>query len=161
MDTVAPTIYVKAQDPLVKAIRETTAQRVLTQFGKQVPDGRLLCFFDDVDHQPLKDRIGAANRGFCEPLCEPLYEMTLWDYYPDYLRDLIFIQVREFDHVIYLHGSTCSSEVGLAITFAHELQHFVQYMTARKLWALNTLIPHLPEYVFTSLALHWFDIPIE
>jgi hypothetical protein len=114
-----------------------------------------------VDHQPLRDRIGAANRGFYEALCEPLYEMTLWDYYPDYLRDRIFIQVREFDHVIYLQGSTCTSEVGLAITFAHELQHFVQYMTTRQLWAQNRLIPELPEYVIKAQDLHWFDIPIE
>jgi hypothetical protein len=165
---VAPTIYVKAQDSLVKVTRETTAQQVLTLFDKQVPDGRLLCFCDDVDHQPLKDRIGAANRGFYEALCEPLYEMTLWFFYLDYLKDLIlveesssFLRVRAFDHVIYLQGSTCTSEVGLAITFAHELQHFVQYMTTRQLWAQTRLIPELPEYVIKSQDLHWFDIPIE
>ena len=89
---MAPTIYVKAENPLVKATRETTAQRVLTQFGKPFPDGRLLCFLDDVDHEPLKDRIGAANRGFYEALCEPLYEMTLWFFYPEYLKDLILVE---------------------------------------------------------------------
>ena len=161
---MAPTIYVKAQDPVVKATRETTARRVLAQFGKQFPDGRLLCFLDDVDHQPLRDRIGAANRG----VYEPLDNSTLWPDYPDYLKDLIlvenpssFLLVRMFDQVIYLHGSTCTSEVGLVITFAHELQHFVQYMTTRQLWAQNRLIPELPEYVIKSQDLHWFDIPTE
>jgi hypothetical protein len=159
---MAPTVYVKAQDPLTKATRQTTAQRVLAQFIN-LPDARLICLFDDVDHQPLKDRIGAANRGFSEPLCEPLYDMTLWFYYPDDLKDLILVEeassilrVRAFDHVIYLHGSTCTSEIGLAITFAHELQHFVQYMTQRKLWAQNRLIQNLPDS-----GLNWFDIPTE
>jgi hypothetical protein len=168
LETVAHTIYVKAQDPVAKATRETTAQRVVAQFGKQFPDGRLLCFLDDVDHQPLKDRIGAANRGFCEPLSEPLFENTLWFYYPDYLKARILVEesssllpVRAFDHVIYLHGSACSNEVGLAITFAHELQHFVQYVTARKLWAQNRLVPELPRHIIEHLHLNWFDIPSE
>jgi hypothetical protein len=112
-----------------------------------------------VDHQPLKERIGAANRGFNEPLCEPLFDMTLWFYYPDDLKDLILVEDSSglvFDHVIYLQGSACGSEVGLTITFAHELQHFVQYMTNRKLWAQNTLIQNVPDS-----GLNWFDIPTE
>jgi len=73
---------------------------------------------------------------------------------------------RLFDYVIYLHGSTCVDRVGLTMTFAHELQHFVQqHGSAQRLWAENqlikTLITTLPEGERTALGLMWSDIPIE
>ena len=66
-----------------------------------------------------------------------------------------------FDELIYLHGSTCASEVGLTMTFAHELQHFVQHGNMLTLWAANTLIPQLPKSVINALGLRWCDIPHE
>jgi hypothetical protein len=68
---------------------------------------------------------------------------------------------RAFDHVIYLHGSSCEDPVGLTMTLAHELQHFVQYGSARKVWAENSLIPMLSRDVIVASGLQWSDIPIE
>jgi hypothetical protein len=47
------------------------------------------------------------------------------------------------------------------MTFAHELQHFVQHCTVLKLWAANTLVPGLPKAVIAALGLKWCDLPHE
>jgi hypothetical protein len=47
------------------------------------------------------------------------------------------------------------------MTLAHELQHFVQYGSTRKLWAENSLIPMLSRDVIVVSGLQWSDIPIE
>jgi hypothetical protein len=44
------------------------------------------------------------------------------------------------------------------MTFSHELQHFVQYGSKRKLWALGRLVP---SELINSLGLNWPDIPHE
>jgi hypothetical protein len=151
---------VKSNDVAVSARRDTKAQSVITHFGNQIPDFRLLCFFDDGDWQPFKDEYGAANRGFYAPLTES--PLPNW---PDYVRRHIFVPMsapkRAFDHVIYLYGSTCSNDVGLALTFSHELQHFVQHGNSLSLWAANTLIPKLPKSDIEALGLTWCDIPHE
>ena len=43
------------------------------------------------------------------------------------------------------------------MTFAHELQHFVQYAYLKPLWAANTLLINLQDAAFTV----WWDFPIE
>jgi len=65
-----------------------------------------------------------------------------------------------FASVIYLHGSTCEKDVGLTITFAHELQHFLQYANERRLWAVNSLLVNLPNLPTEDLKAIW-DFPIE
>jgi hypothetical protein len=70
-------------------------------------------------------------------------------------------QKRVFDHVIYLHGSTCTDKIGLTMTFAHELQHVVQYVTVPNLLSANNLVRLLPKQVIESLGLQWSDIPTE
>jgi hypothetical protein len=158
-----PTINAKADDDAVKAQREKTAQRVIEQFGNQLPDRRLLCFFDDNDCQALKDCLGVANRGFYAPV----KETELWPEWPNYLTDLILGDdsasswTCAFDHLIYLHGSTCTNEIGLTMTFAHELQHFVQNANVPKLRAENLLVSNLSKDTIKLLGLKWSDVPIE
>jgi hypothetical protein len=41
--------------------------------------------------------------------------------------------------IILLYGSTCETEIGLALTFAHELQHFLQYTNEKPIWVINNL----------------------
>ena len=158
-------IQVKSHDLAVKAQREASAQRVIDHFPDRLPLLRLFCFFDDEDWQPFKGHWGKANRGFYTPIKENTFNDVAW---PDYVTECIFVDdpasaslERVFDHVIYLHGSTCVSETGLTMTFAHELQHFVQHSNVRRLWAENTLIQNLPKYVINALRLKWSDIPIE
>jgi hypothetical protein len=159
-------VEVKSEDFAVKSKREQATQNVLAQFGNQLPDLKLLCFFDDVDCDSLKKYIGEANRG----VYTPVRNSQLWPHFPEYLKDYIFESDPSafsweplFDHVIYLHGSTCSDEIGLTVTFAHELQHFVQHgdKRTRKLAAENTLIQNLDKELIEVLKLRWFDIPIE
>jgi hypothetical protein len=44
---------------------------------------------------------------------------------------------RTFDFVIYLHDSTCEDPVAMTMTFAHELQHFVQWGTMLAVFQAN------------------------
>jgi hypothetical protein len=66
-----------------------------------------------------------------------------------------------YDCGIYVHGSTCTDDVGLTMTLAHELQHFAQYGVHRNIWALNTLVSQLSTDTFKALRFTWADIPIE
>jgi len=158
-----PTIEVKCQDDALKQKRRLAADKVIAHFGK-LPDRRLLCFFDDEDCQAFK-ALGEENRGFYSPVKRG---DPYWAYRPMYVNQLIlvpdpvtYVLKQMFDDVIYLHGSTCADETGLIMTFAHELQHFVQHGSNTKLWAENVLIPNLPVTIINSLQLHWFDIPTE
>lgn len=162
---MAPTVIVKSEDIEVRARREAGAQRVIAQFGNQLPDLKLLCFLDDSDWRAFKDHFGEANRGFYGPIKENSFCRPTW---PDYVIACIFaddpsvwVQKPAFEHVIYLYDSTCTNEVGLTVTFAHELQHFVQHGSELRLWAANTLIPQLPKSVINALGLKWCDIPHE
>jgi hypothetical protein len=162
---MSTTVKVESSDASVRVQRETVAQRVLTQFGDRLPDLRLLCFLDTEDWQPFRDYAGEANRGFYTPLKRDTFTWPPW---PDYVMAHIFVNDpasisvgRAFDHVIYLHGSSCEDQVGLTMTLAHELQHFVQYGSARKVWAENSLIPMLSRDVIAASGLQWSDIPIE
>jgi hypothetical protein len=159
------TVKVKSTDAAFKARREGTAERVITHFGNRLPNPQLLCFFDDNDWQPFKEYAGEANRGFYTPIKENTFAWPVW---PDYVMECILVDDAPSvvlkcvcDHVIYLHGSTCTNEIGLAVTFAHELQHFVQHSDVRKLWAENSLIQQLPKDAINVLGLKWSDIPIE
>ena len=65
-----------------------------------------------------------------------------------------------YDSIVYLHGSTCKMEVQLAMTLAHELQHFLQFANQRQIWAINILLAKLP-YLPTADLSHWYDLPTE
>ena len=146
------------------------ADRVRASLGDVLPNNRLLCFMDAEDCLSLKERCGKANRGFYMPVRNG---HPLWMSLPNDVRYCILYGVRPstlplptrplraFDHLIYLHGSTCATEIGLVMCFAHELQHFVQHETAATLWASNTLVNCLPRADCVTLGLQWCDIPIE
>jgi hypothetical protein len=158
---MSTTVKVKSADDDVRMRRKAVAQRVLAYLGDELPDSRLLCFFDDEDWQALKAKRGIANRGFYEHIRKghlPLW----WSESPNHLREALMVDGEvAFSDLIYVHGSTCSNEVGLTMTFAHELQHFIQHGTVLGLWAANTLIPNLPKDVITALGLTWCDVPFE
>jgi hypothetical protein len=67
-------------------------------------------------------------------------------------------------HTVYFcsgaYRSTCGSDVQLAMTLSHELQHFLQFVTDRRLWAIHTLLTKLPNLPTHNLK-HWFDLPNE
>ncbi len=91
--------------------------------------------------------MGAHFRGFHIPLSgrEAL---------PEYLRDCFynpfdefnvgqtFDEMVAFDNLIYLRHDTCSDVVGCVMTYAHELQHFMQHGHTPRLWAVNSALYH-------------------
>ena len=149
-----PKVVVKSKGDAVKSRREAIAERVIAAFGQQLPDLRLLCFFDDVDVEALKN--GNATRGLYAPA-----QSDIWHPAPDYLQGEIKhfagteLEEVVFDGVIYVHGSTCEDEVAQTMTFAHELQHFIQHSNQLMLWAAGTLVTNLHKrhYRGTRLAM--------
>jgi hypothetical protein len=95
---------------------------------------RLLCFFDAQDCSALKDEsigFGKANRGVSGPISNPSAlrgwpDDVINSIYPSFSLD---DNNRAFDFVTYLHDSSCEDPVGMTMTFAHELRHFVQWAT--------------------------------
>jgi len=159
-----PTIKVKAKDEAVKNQRETVARRVIGEFGNSLPDRNLLCLFDDEDWDALKAERGPSNRGVFTPV---IAGDPAWDVAPRYVLEELFQGCRSaFESLVYPHGSTCLSDVGLAMTFAHELQHYVQWAASPRLWAAGTLASQLlgaiplPEIRGWGIA-SWCDVPHE
>jgi hypothetical protein len=157
------TVEVKSKNEAARIQREKAAQRVVSHFGLCLPTSRVLCFLDDEDPSSLKQAFGATNRGLSGTIKDG-DDLSVW---PDYVRKCMHVDHdvypytrRVIDQLIYLHGSTCNDEVGLTMTLAHELQHAIQHDKVRKVWAVNSLIRHLPTAV-DDLKLEWADIPIE
>jgi hypothetical protein len=153
-------------DEIEKARQVAIADRVIGLLGHKLPEGRLLCFLDDVEGISIKQIIGAANRGFYAPAG---VNGNLWEHWPERLRqhvlgeiDLNDFSKRDFDYVVYLHGSTCSNHVGLAMTLSHELQHFTQHIQQTKLRAESAAICEFVRQNDISLpGLEFFRIPVE
>ncbi len=98
---------------------------------------------------------------------KPLTEDEYWDW-PEQLRKHIFAddpasgrKKFAFDNLIYLHDSTCQTDTGLVMTFAHELQHFVQHGRVPKLWAESSVVTNLTKEDIRARKLNWSHIPIE
>jgi hypothetical protein len=157
---MCPTVEVKSADKDVRKQREALADRVIEYFGDRLPHASLLCFFDDEDWPALKVEQGAANRGGYLDIGRTT--PAEWFDAPQYLSECVLEKGQpRFDHLIYLHGTTCSCEMGLTWTFAHELQHFVQQIASPKQCAAGRLIRRLPPDVIDHLGLGWCDIPHE
>jgi len=166
---MAVTVEVKSCDPGVQAQRKALACGVRDEFAADLPDLELLAFFDDSDWAELKSpwRLGPENRGFYTSIDKNTFRGYL--NLPRGLAEKVFgtdLWVpsgrRSFDHLIYLHGTTCSHDVGLVMTFSHELQHFVQYGFKHQLWAVGRLTHFLPSEVRHEVGLrNWPDVPHE
>lgn len=136
-----PTIIALPRNTFEGTRREAAAREVLLVFG-QKPSVRLLCFFDDQDCWVFKDEslgLGKANRGisrvvtkFADFIGWPLEVINC--VYPTFS---LGESKPAFDFVTYLHNSSCEDPVGMTMTFAHELQHFVQWATMPAVWNAN------------------------
>jgi hypothetical protein len=152
-------LIAKGDDQADKRRREVAALRVLDRFGLRFPDCRLLCFLDDEDWWQFKAENGIANRGFYSRVRARDRD---WQIAPTYILEELFPHgAVAFDGLVYLHGSTCSDDIGLTMTLEHELQHFVQRTTQTRLWAANTLVQDLTKSAISELGLKWCDVPHE
>ena len=157
-----PKIEARSDDQATKRRREELARRVIASFENGLPDRRLLCFLDDRDWQDVKSGRDAASRGFYTPLRGAGLP---WHAPLPLLKCVYDNGELVFDDLIYLHGTTCSTDVGLAMTLAHEFQHFFQYSKDLDLWAASTVaffaLRSLERVEFEALALRICDIPHE
>src|ERR1700730_4632843 len=111
------TIPVRSAISAVEGQRRGVAGRARDYFMQnfQVPAQKVLCFFADDDSLPW---FGPENRGF-HYLTE--YGLGGWP------LDVQNVAARVYpDSIVYLQGSTCENDLGLTMTFTHELQHFLQ-----------------------------------
>ncbi len=131
---------------------EADCLRVLEHF--ELPAHRLLCFFDDEDPPCFAQRFPGGYRGFHMPVRGS-------GYFPPYVTFLDSDGDLAFDNVIYLRGRTCAVRTSAIITFAHELQHFVQYGQAQKVFAANVLLYHHMRAFDPTSELEAWDIPHE
>lgn len=141
-------LYVKCCDANLRKGREATSGSVREYFNRHFnvpPNLRVICFFDDQDPDLFLAgcRLSAGTRGVHWPIRGG--GLSGW---PNYMFNVV-APPRDgdssgvtwpFDSVVYLYGSTCENEIALTITFAHELQHFLQYANERQLWAANALL---------------------
>lgn len=97
---------------------------------------RILCFFDDECPITLDQQYGPNHYGVHTPVIG-----SGWGW-PQYVNSLFFDFSGNFafDNLIYINGRASADSAGGVITFAHELQHFVQFGFRKKLWLANTLI---------------------
>jgi hypothetical protein len=153
------TVIAKSAIDSVRKHREALVHRACECLHLQSPDRRLMCFLDDEDWQAFKDHNGIANRGF---YARVRAGDPHWRIAPFYILERVFVgDIAAVDEFVYLHGSTCSSDLGLIMTVSHELQHFIQRSTQTRLRAANSLIPNLRRDSIEQLRLQWCDLPHE
>ena len=126
-------VSLRFKTPELDAARRVACDEVLKHFS--LPQYELLCFFDDENPREFLD-LGPSYCGFHAVIAKgglgwPRY---IWNLFHDRSGRVTF------QNVIYINGRTCSTTPGTVITLAHELQHFVQYGFAHKVWLANTLI---------------------
>ncbi len=155
-------LHVLSDNKRVALSQRKAAESVLRYFEDHYSlssDPRVVCILDGQDGWDLKRELGLENRGVHCPPRGHIYRSL-----PSYVRPIIGpvnVQTNKvewpFDMIIYLHGSTCETEIGLSLSLAHELQHFMQYAQQRSLWALNALLIELRNPAFKF----WWDFPTE
>lgn len=102
----------------------------------------VICLIDDKDYVLAKE----GQKGFFSPVELPGVRYQIPGYFLDSVVEFNLRSMtaeRRHDALIYIHGSTSSSEVGLTLTLAHEIQHFVQYATNRSTWVTDKLLQKL------------------
>jgi hypothetical protein len=130
-------IYVQSSIPPIKEHREKAAARVRTYFERNFPlpsQRTVLCYL--AEDNSLQRLFGPENRGFHYPVGKGLA-----GWWPEDVRN--FTALVSAHSLVYLHGSTCESELALTMTLAHELEHFLQYSERPNLWAADSLLQKL------------------
>jgi hypothetical protein len=135
-----------------------------------LPARRLYRYFAGSDDYQLRQDppigVGAYYRGFHVPRSGrqglPMYLQECFFCPLEQFADVVVSSSTEmaaFDNLIYIRESTCRDVTGCATSYAHELQHFVQYGHTPKLWRVNgALYDNLASFDRTALAT---DIPSE
>jgi hypothetical protein len=115
-----------------RAELEPLCKEVLKHF--QLPKQRLIAIFDDKERDEFTSSplLGETFCGFFRAVRRFSCGPVRWP--PEIMEHVWDKQDWRCDVVIYLRSRTCQSPTGTAITFAHELQHFMQYGLRNKAW---------------------------
>ncbi len=108
-------------------------------FRNHLPERSLACIFDNQERPKFLDnsRLGLNFYGFTAYLRRPDFSSDVASWPRELLACVWEGTAYRFDVVIYLRSRTCQSHTSTIITFAHEIQHFIQYGKHRKLWLAN------------------------
>ncbi len=104
---------------------------------------RVLCFFAGDD---------ALRWGFSENRGR-YYEQIELEKQPEKIR--IVATPLSVDSLIVIFESAWKSDLGATMTFAHELQHFLQSSNEPKLWTMDRLLQWLPKEAYDDLKHGW------
>lgn len=155
--------------PELLIFRDTSRKRELDPLCREVlqqyqlPAQSLRCIFDDMERPEL-----LRARGFGPDLCGFFSPIELCGLTPipwpaDIIKDCLagptFEELLACDVVIYMRKRTCENPTGAVITFAHELQHFVQYGGDLKVWLANKFIERIA--VSNPMNLQPWNFPME
>jgi hypothetical protein len=129
------------RDKARQADLEPTCSAVISQFV--LPEKSLFCIFDDVDRQEFIELpgFGTGYLGFFGLVRDEAIGDGSWPW--DIVNELSNVGdgiPYLCDVLIYLRSLTCKQRVGAAITFAHELQHFMQYGYNYKVWRAHPFL---------------------
>jgi hypothetical protein len=165
MATSTISLSVKENNGEVARHREDVARKVIDYFGEHpiLPSWRVICLLDDRDFQDLKSQAGEANQGIHLSLEHAILRARIPQYFWDIIRPYDRTNgkcLSVFDSVVYLHGSTCETDIGLTLTLAHELRHSFQHSAERRICEANTMLQLLPEPFKRNFTV-WWDLPIE
>jgi hypothetical protein len=117
------------------------------------PTRRLYRYFARAEDPSLQGppyNFGKYYRGFH-------YPFSARDHLPLYLSRCFLNPCQEenvaFDNIIFIRESTCFDTTGFVTTYAHELQHFMQYGHTPRLYSVNCdLWNNLKEFEPTAIA---------
>lgn len=154
-------VHAKTSDRALAEHRRELAFRVVSAIGADLASASVLCFLDDEDWDSYRAGKGVPwMRGFFGPVeAEPALRKSA----PPYLKEVLFLNdAPVFEFLIYLFGSTCSSDVGLTMTLAHELQHLMQFRETPDLFWANYLMNGLTASEVAAIGISQsFELPHE
>ncbi|MGA2352064.1 MAG: hypothetical protein ABSF70_16635 [Terracidiphilus sp.] len=133
-DETAPKTELIFRDLSKQSELEPLCRMVLDKF--QLPQRSLICIFDEDERPEFTRYFGEGFCGFFAPVRQFGLRGLQW---PQKILNHVWISDgwgHSFgcDAVIYLRYRTCASPIGAVITFAHELQHFMQYGFSYRAW---------------------------
>jgi hypothetical protein len=123
---------------------EPLCRRVLAEF--QLPALRLYCYFAETDDAYLRQKNGKYYRGFHisiegrNELPEYLSDCFFHPFDPFDKEEVTWENMVAYDNLIYIAPRTSRDPTACVLTFAHELQHFMQYGYTKKVWAVNSML---------------------
>lgn len=128
-------------DPSKKSVLWPKCQSVICHkhFRRNLPQKLLVCIFDNEERSYFTNpqRLGENYCGFTTTVCEPKFNIDVPNWPPEIRQCVSDGSKYHCDVTIYLRNRTCQSQTGTVITFAHEMQHFMQYGNSRKIWLAN------------------------